>query len=72
MFAEQALQQKTRVRMRLRETIAVVNSYSCTRESERAEPVLKGDRTSFTDGFSIIKVMVSILSFVFIKSCFMY
>ncbi len=34
--------------------------------------MLKGDRTSFTDGFSIIKVMVSILSFVFIKSCFVY
>ncbi len=34
--------------------------------------MLKGDRTSFTDGLSIIKVMVSILSFVFIKSCFVY
>ncbi len=58
--------------MRLRETIAIVNSNSCARESARAEPMLKGDRTSFADGFSIIKVMVSILSFVSIKSCFTY
>ncbi len=47
-----------------------MNSTSCAQESERAEPMLKGDRTSFTDRFSIIKVMESILSFVFIKSCF--
>ncbi len=46
-----------------------MNSTSCAQESERAEPMLKGDRTSFTDRFSIIKVMES---FVFIKSCFMY
>ncbi len=68
-LAEQALQQETRVRMRLRETVGVVNSNFCR---GRSEPMLKGDRTSFTDGLSIIKVMVSILSFVFSKSCFVY
>ncbi len=67
-LAKQALQQKMRACMCRRETVAVVNLNSW----ERAEPMLKGDRTSFTHGFSIITFMVSILSFVFIKSRFTY
>ncbi len=73
MLAQQALQQKMHVRMPERNVAqCLVNSNSCARESERSEPMLKGDRTSFTDRFSIIKVMVSILNYVFIKSCFTY
>ncbi len=70
-LAEQAFQQKNAC-THAPERIAGVNSKSCAWDSERAEPMLKGDRASFTDSFSIIKVMVSILSFLLIKSCFTY